>query len=60
MSKVQDNKLRAEEIMKCASIVLSLKEDIHYLQAVSPDKIKELREALEKAKEVMERIKPVK
>jgi hypothetical protein len=60
MSKVQDNKLRAEEIMKCASIVLSLKEDIHYLQTVSPAEIKELREALEKAKEVMERIKPKK
>jgi hypothetical protein len=60
MSKVEDNKLRAEEIRECASIVLSLKEDIHTLQTVSPDKIKELREALEKAKEVMERIKPKK
>jgi hypothetical protein len=60
MSKVEDNKLQASEIREVASIVLSLKEDIHYLQTVSPDKIKELREALEKAKEVMERIKPKK
>jgi hypothetical protein len=60
MSKVQENKSRAEEIRICASIVLSLKNELHLLQTVSPDKIKELREALEKAKEVMERIKPKK
>jgi hypothetical protein len=60
MSKVQENKLRAEEIRECASILLNLKNELHYLQIVSPDKIRELREALEKAKEVMDRINPKK
>jgi divalent metal cation (Fe/Co/Zn/Cd) transporter len=60
MSKVHDNKSRAEELRECVSIVIDLNNDLSSLQTVSPDKIKELREALEKAKEVMERIKPKK
>jgi hypothetical protein len=57
MSKIKENKERAEEIRKCASLILDMKNDCHALQTVDPSKIKQLREQLEKAKTILDQIK---